>query len=35
MKLIVGVIFEYDNDYKKVKTKIFGHNINEKKNYAR
>ena len=30
MKLIVRVVFEYDNDDKKVQTEIFIHSINEK-----
>lgn len=33
MKLIVGVVFEY-NDDKKFETEVFIHNINEK-NYPR
>lgn len=31
MKSIVGVVFEYGRDYKKVETEIFDHSINEKK----
>ena len=29
MKVIVGVVFEYDDDNKKVKTETFIHKINE------
>ena len=29
MKLKVGVVFEYDDDDKKIGTEIFIHNINE------
>ena len=31
IKSIVGVVFEYGRDYKKVVTEIFVHSINEKK----
>lgn len=31
MKIIVGVVFEYGRDYKKVETEIFAHSINDKK----
>ena len=30
MKSIVGVVFEYGRDYKKVETEIFIYSINEK-----
>ena len=35
MNLIVGLVFEYDGDDRKVETEIFIHSNNEKQNYAR
>ena len=35
MKSIVGVVFEYGRDYKKVETEIFDHSINEKKYFRK
>ena len=32
MKLIVGVVFEYDNDDNKIETEIFIQNFNKKIN---
>ena len=35
MKLIVGVILQYDDDDKNFETKLFIHNINKKHNYTK
>ena len=35
MKVIVGIVFEYDGNYKKVETEIFIYSLHEKKQLNR